>query len=78
MAADRLQVELEFGRDLPLRGCTAAGKGVGVHIAAAVAIPIAILVLFAWLIFKLFTPRRKETSGGKPSSDEPTKELIDA
>ena len=47
-------------------------------IAAAVAIPIAILVLFAWLIFKLFTPRRKETSGGKPSSDEPTKELIDA
>jgi hypothetical protein len=47
-------------------------------IAAAVAIPIAILVLFAWLIFKLFTPKRNKPSDGGPSSDEPTKELIDA
>jgi hypothetical protein len=47
-------------------------------IAAAVAIPIALLVLFAWLIFKLFTPRRKETAIDNPSTDEPTKELIDA
>ena len=47
-------------------------------IAAAVAIPIAILVLFAWLIFKLFTPRRRDHSDDGPSRDEPTKELIDA
>jgi hypothetical protein len=47
-------------------------------IAAAVAIPIAILVLFAWLVFKLFTPKRKETLDGGSTTDEPTKELIDA
>lgn len=47
-------------------------------ISAAVAIPIAILVLFAWLIFKLFAPRRREPSNESRSNDEPTKELIDA
>ena len=47
-------------------------------IAAAVAIPIALLVLFAWLVFKLFTPKRKERSEEAPPSEEPTKELIDA
>jgi hypothetical protein len=41
-----------------------------------VAIPIAILVLFAWLVFKLFTPRRREPSNGTPP-DEPAKELAD-
>jgi hypothetical protein len=47
-------------------------------IAAAVAIPIALLVLFAWLIFKLFSPRRKESFDDGSTTDEPTKELIDA
>jgi hypothetical protein len=47
-------------------------------IAAAVAIPIALLVLFAWLVFKLFTPKRKEQSEAAPPTEEPTKELIDA
>ena len=47
-------------------------------IAAAVAIPIALLVLFAWLVFKLFTPKRKERSEDAPPTEEPTKELIDA
>jgi hypothetical protein len=47
-------------------------------IAAAVAIPIALLVLFAWLVFKLFTPKRKEQSETAPPTGEPTKELIDA
>ncbi len=47
-------------------------------IAAAVAIPIALLVLFAWLVFKLFTPKRKEQSEAAPPTEEPTKELVDA
>jgi hypothetical protein len=41
-------------------------------IATAVAIPIAIVVLFAWLIFKLFTPRRKESPVAKQESAEET------
>ena len=47
-------------------------------IAAAVAIPIALLVLFAWLIFKLFTPKRKKPFDDGPTTDEPAKELVDA
>ena len=47
-------------------------------IAAAVAIPIALLVLFAWLVFKLFTPKRKDRSEEAQPTEEPTKELIDA
>ncbi len=46
-------------------------------IAAAVAIPIAILVLFAWLIFRLFTPRRKEPPNDTPPADERTEELVE-
>jgi heme A synthase len=40
-------------------------------IATAVAIPIAILVLLAWLIFKLFTPRPKT-----PSDDDRAEESV--
>jgi hypothetical protein len=43
-------------------------------IAAAVAIPIAILVLFAWLIFKLFTPKRKESPVASQESAAETTE----